>query len=269
MEPSFSLLTCILHGYLAACIREYGPLHSFWLFSFQRYNGLLGNQPTNNRAIEIQLMNQFLKDNTHLELLHKADSMPLLDKFGPVVKEHANKFVSVRVTTNDLAHPLFCEPTKYTLTILSPDFIGVLKQVYCNTYLQYKLLITEDILLIPSSVRKFHHIQMNGSKLSSLGEGAQTRVPYLIAKPVFPFAAIDIDIRPAQIQYFFQAFIFGSIQSLGISFSSFCCSKVATGSPTSSSYGETCRGVVKSLFEPTIENILVPVENIVTCSNCL
>lgn len=150
-----------LHGHLAACIRDYGPLHSFWLFSFERYNGLLGNQPTNNRAIEIQLMNRFLKDNTHLELLHKAYSMPLLDEFGPVVKEHANKFDFVRVTTNDPAYPLYCEPTKYTLTILSPDFVGV--QVYCNTYSQYKSLITEDILPIPSSVRKFHHIQMNES----------------------------------------------------------------------------------------------------------
>ena len=26
--------------HLCDCVRDYGPLHSFWLFSFERYNGL-------------------------------------------------------------------------------------------------------------------------------------------------------------------------------------------------------------------------------------
>ncbi len=37
-------------------------LHSFWLFTFERYNGILGSQPTNNKNIEIQLMRHFLQD---------------------------------------------------------------------------------------------------------------------------------------------------------------------------------------------------------------
>lgn len=48
-----------LHAHLTDCIRDYGPLHSFWFYAFERYNGLLGNQPTNNRAIEVQLLNRF------------------------------------------------------------------------------------------------------------------------------------------------------------------------------------------------------------------
>ncbi len=58
-----------MHAHLATCVKDYGPLHRFWLFSFERFNGLLGNQPHNNRSVEIQLMNRFLKDNTNLELL--------------------------------------------------------------------------------------------------------------------------------------------------------------------------------------------------------
>ena len=42
---------------------------SFWLFSFERFNGLLGDQPTNNCSIEVQLMQRFLNDNAHLQLL--------------------------------------------------------------------------------------------------------------------------------------------------------------------------------------------------------
>ena len=42
-----------LHGHLVSCVRQYGPLYSFWLFSFERYNGILGNISKNERNIEI------------------------------------------------------------------------------------------------------------------------------------------------------------------------------------------------------------------------
>ena len=48
------------------CIFDYGPLHGFWLFSFETYNGLLGEFPHNNRSIELQLMNRFIRDNSSL-----------------------------------------------------------------------------------------------------------------------------------------------------------------------------------------------------------
>ena len=35
-----------LRAHLVGCVR---PMSSFWLFSFERFNGLLGNEPTNNR----------------------------------------------------------------------------------------------------------------------------------------------------------------------------------------------------------------------------
>ena len=53
------------------CIYDYGPIsyiHSGYLLSNCRYNGILGNQPTNNCAIEMQLMTRFIKDNNHLQL---------------------------------------------------------------------------------------------------------------------------------------------------------------------------------------------------------
>ena len=56
-----------LHTHLLDCILDYGPVYSFWLFSFERYNGIIGEYGTNQRAVEIQLMrkftaNQFIKD---------------------------------------------------------------------------------------------------------------------------------------------------------------------------------------------------------------
>ena len=51
-----------LHQHLADCIFDYGPVFGFWLFSFERYNGILGEFYTNNKSIELQLMRKFTKD---------------------------------------------------------------------------------------------------------------------------------------------------------------------------------------------------------------
>ena len=51
-----------LHAHILSCIKDYGPIYSFWLFSFERYNGLLGNYRTNQRSVELQLMRMFISD---------------------------------------------------------------------------------------------------------------------------------------------------------------------------------------------------------------
>ena len=52
-----------MHGHLKSVVEDYEPVFGFWLFSFERYNGILGNQSNNHRDIESQLMNQFPRDN--------------------------------------------------------------------------------------------------------------------------------------------------------------------------------------------------------------
>ena len=66
-----------MHGHLVECINEYGPLSSFWLFPFERYNGILEGTPTNNRSVEVQIMRKFLVDIQNLSLLQleKANSI--------------------------------------------------------------------------------------------------------------------------------------------------------------------------------------------------
>ena len=41
-----------MHAHLCECILNYGPLHGFWLFSFEYYNGVLGRIATNNHSVE-------------------------------------------------------------------------------------------------------------------------------------------------------------------------------------------------------------------------
>ena len=39
------------HCHLYERVVDYGPLHGFWCFAFERYNGILGATPNNNRNI--------------------------------------------------------------------------------------------------------------------------------------------------------------------------------------------------------------------------
>lgn len=57
-----------MHGHLTECVKDYGPLSSFWCFSFERFNGLLGELPTNNRLIEMQIMQRFVQENFCLQM---------------------------------------------------------------------------------------------------------------------------------------------------------------------------------------------------------
>ena len=52
-----------MHGHLCSCMLDYGPLHGFWLYAFERYNAILGRVPHNNHSIEVQIMSRFLRDN--------------------------------------------------------------------------------------------------------------------------------------------------------------------------------------------------------------
>ena len=53
-----------MHCHLKSIVLDFGPIYAFWLFSYERFNGILGNQPSNNRSIEVQLMRRFNRDNT-------------------------------------------------------------------------------------------------------------------------------------------------------------------------------------------------------------
>ena len=54
--------------HLLECVIDFGPLASFWLFPFERYNGFLGKIPNNNCSIEAQLMQRFISDQSVLTL---------------------------------------------------------------------------------------------------------------------------------------------------------------------------------------------------------
>ena len=41
-----------LHAHLKECVTDFGPLRNFWLFAYERYNGIVGSVPTNHSNIK-------------------------------------------------------------------------------------------------------------------------------------------------------------------------------------------------------------------------
>ena len=87
-----------MHGHLISTLLDYGPVYSFWLLSYERYNGILGNFPTNQKSIEVQLMQRFLRDNiiTSMELPDEYG-----EKLGAFLSRTGNTSGSLNVTMSD------------------------------------------------------------------------------------------------------------------------------------------------------------------------
>ena len=104
-----------LHCHRASCVRDFGPLHAFWLYmyAFEQFNGLLGKLPKNNHAIETQLMQRFTRDSIMLELINQAESIPLAEEFSEIVLGHAKEFYSIAHHDYHENSNAFSFPPKY------------------------------------------------------------------------------------------------------------------------------------------------------------
>jgi len=56
---------------LKTCYQDYGPCYGYWLFGFERYNGMIGKYNTNQLSIEIQLMRRFVNDMSIKSIVHR------------------------------------------------------------------------------------------------------------------------------------------------------------------------------------------------------
>lgn len=141
-----------LHCHLAECMMDYGPLHSFWCFAFERYNGILGSMPNNNRSIESQLMQRFLTENQALscsipdefceELL---PVFPKIHNTGSVVETLSsaeyNATFNVQKWTLDSLECFIQLPKFSCKCVLNESQIDSLAKLYSTLYL-YSLQVT-------------------------------------------------------------------------------------------------------------------------------
>ena len=209
-----------LHTHLAECTLDYGPVYSFWLFSFERYNGVLGEFQTNNKSVEIQMMRKFLRDQCVYALAIPADYR---NHFQELLDNFQTASVASSLTTHELLTTLslgegFVNPSDHLWYSLESYQFGTHHvpshlddddvEVLANTYKTFFPTFTVDD--VPRLFDKYESIQLAGVKYGS-GMSRLNRSSYVLARWAGRFnGEIDItgsDLRPAFVKYFVRQII--------------------------------------------------------------
>lgn len=260
-----------MHGHLTECIKDFGPLSSFWCFSFERFNGLLGDLPTNNRLIEAQIMQRFIHDNYHLQSLSYSptdisESSEVNAMFKSVIVDHACSFHSLKYQSNATSRTesactsgfTYLPARKYTMSSFSLSEVEALLKVYSSLYETLSTVRVEDV---PQTYKKMLTLTINGEQFSS-GQ-------YVFAKSVFEFHSglreeahtvfTDPDYRPARIDHF-------AVHSISLNDTIYVhCFAVVTWPqrhPEVNYFGKPYQVWCKSLYENSLFNFAIPIENI-------
>ena len=83
--PASCTINMHLHCHLSECVKDYGPVYAFWLFAYERFNGIMGSYHTNCKNISVQLTRRFLDSKVYAPAKwpteFNTDFMQLLEKF--------------------------------------------------------------------------------------------------------------------------------------------------------------------------------------------
>ena len=127
-----------LHLHMKDCLQDYGPVHGFWCYSFERFNGILGRYHTNNRSIEVQLMKKFLRQRDILfqalespteadDLLEIADNLVGSLHEGNI--DYCDEVLDLRCLAKyESLHSDYSIKSDNLICLLPPMFRGVLNQ---------------------------------------------------------------------------------------------------------------------------------------------
>ena len=170
-----------LHLHLKDSLLEFGPLHVFWCFSFERYNGILTGYHTNKRNIEEQLMRRFLFDqrvhsmqhgsnNDFLELLPLVDNTQESSTYNwtnyqafmerPSLSVYPlQELIEQNLLHQAVTQPIYvATPTKFIDCVLDSKEAESLKALYEIFYPTY------DVNLFPLMFKKYLYINYFGER---------------------------------------------------------------------------------------------------------
>ena len=114
--PDAITINMHLHTHLKECILDFGPPASFWVFGFERFNGYLGDYPTNNRSVEIQMMRKFIRDIEYRSLTLQTQVC------GEILDHPSFDFISSTVASAGTVRDMYIQnvsPLMYEITLLT------------------------------------------------------------------------------------------------------------------------------------------------------
>ena len=211
--------------HLSESITDFGGVYSTWLFSFERFNGYLGDTQTNNKGIEVTLMRKVLADcslaNKCFEIpkdFFDSCSLPPSKKciFKPAEMKHIS-LQTVNIPTlaiNDctqhwskVSHIIVPDGTtgpvvnaKY-LHRIDEDEVSVMCDMYKSMYAQYDIQEND----LGTLARRFSTITI-GSERFCTDSVSELKTCLVLAKWANDFGEIDGNSAPrlGLIKYFLQ-----------------------------------------------------------------
>ena len=135
-------------------------MEEFWLFSFERYNGILGKQSTNCGGIEIQLMSRFLKDNQVSSFSYPDE---FVDEFRPVCEFNIDRRLDDSAGHIRLPE-LIKLPSTHSRGVLTSTEIDVLDQLYLRLTSDSE---SQQKFEVHSIILKYSSITINGKNFRS------------------------------------------------------------------------------------------------------
>ena len=202
-----------LHCHLAECVNDYGPTYGFWLFSYERYNGILGSYPTNKRNTAEQIMRRFLHEveDFHLEIpdvfkQHFHHILPL-HKNASLQQEH--QLLHISTGCSDIQSVVFPSFSKFA-SLSSSDY-DFLKVVYSNLY-------GSTIDQMVRTIRIFKTISFYNQHFGSFRSPSTRNSAYIMASWANEDGSIRTDsgttLRPGKVLYYFlhQCNVDGSLK---------------------------------------------------------
>ena len=208
------------HAYALSLEGLPGPLHSFWCFSFERYNGMLEKMQKSWKAPEIQLIHKFsnlqalacseVSQDIPIELKqclvkmkHEKTSLPnaVIDSFS-LLKYENNTVCStheVCATKYSFQQPLTPIREKYFTEIVR----DALNDMYCAIYGK------EFVVQVPLRYEEFYQLKIFKSVLSTSKSRSSKSTAVIAAWPspsgiLTGRKPMPDDVRVGTIEYFFS-----------------------------------------------------------------
>ena len=195
-----------LHCHLKECILDYGTIYSFWLFSFERFNGILEHYPSNNRNIEVCLMNRFLTDFSlaSVELPHEYEEdfhAVLMSVAGNCLK---GSLQEMNQPAQILTAEEFLSINQWTIPLQLLDFGKSFfrccfnEQDLHDLHTTYSELFPNSVesIRINSAFKKYYRVNYRG--MSFCTRSTQN----LLALAYTTHTVASISVRPVLIHYF-------------------------------------------------------------------
>lgn len=210
-----------LHCHLMDIVLYHGPVASFWCFSFERCNGILGSTPTNKRSVELQLMRQFLLshffEDGKMPIMFKEDFLMLCSEEKEGKSSHwlEHSVWSDRWAVHKLAvnspmpqghvwsnhSAVFC-PTNYKLCALDVDDANLLLKVYQVMYPTIVFSLKDMGMLI----QKFGSVVNGTTQFGSRIEPRQIRSSMVLASWPANVGEVNMtsfSLTPGMVSYYF------------------------------------------------------------------